>query len=251
MNIKPIIFWIFFIAIVGGGYFFLKQHNFYGFFEEKFDYAGTLEATRVVVPSRLPSKIVEFDVMEGDRLTKGQVIAKLDDSDLKISLKEISSQYARCKKLYENGHYSQSDFEALEAKKDDLELKVRWCTITSPIDGVVLSKYKECGEWVTQGMGVITVADIKKIKAIFYIEHDKVVTLKVGMPIVCTLPEFPDRTFRGVVTVINDEPEFTPKNVQTRTERSRLVYGIRVDFENNDETLKPGMTIETKFLPYK
>ena len=251
MNIKKIACFVLVCVLGCGGYYALQKNDFYGFFAEKFFYAGTLEATRFVVPSRLPSKIMQFDVMEGDRLAKGQTIAQLDDAELKISLKEITSQYERCKKLYENGHYAQSDFESLEAKKDDLELKIKWCTIESPIDGVILSKYKQCGEWGMQGTGIISVADIKHIKAIFYVEHDKIAFLKIGMPVSCSVPEIPGRTFQGRITVINSEPEFTPKNVQTRTERTRLVYGIRVDFENQDESLKPGMTIETQFAEIK
>jgi len=62
------------------------------------------------------------------------------------------------------------------------------------------------------------------------------------------VPEDEARAFEGVVLKINDEAEFTPKNVQTRTERTRLVYGIKIEFDNKDGFLKPGMTIETTLL---
>ncbi|MDR0632538.1 MAG: efflux RND transporter periplasmic adaptor subunit [Holosporales bacterium] len=216
-------------------------------FEKNFAYAGTLEATRIVVPSRLSSQITSFDVKAGDRVTKGQVIATLDDSDLKISFKKVKGQYDRSLTLFKNGHFPKSDLEALEAKKEGIELKQLWCSIKSPISGVVLSKYKEAGEWVTQGTGIASIADIRNIWATFYIEHDKIAALKIGMPVVCTLPEMPGKRFQGKISIINSEPEFTPKNVQTRSERTRLVFGIRVDFDNGEEILKPGMTIETQF----
>ena len=62
------------------------------------------------------------------------------------------------------------------------------------------------------------------------------------------LPELGDRKFEGIIVKINDEAEFTPKNVQTRTERERLVFGVKISFKetNADEILKPGMTIEVQ-----
>jgi HlyD family secretion protein len=61
-----------------------------------------------------------------------------------------------------------------------------------------------------------------------------------------TLPEMDDKKFSGVIEFINPEAEFTPKNVQTRDERTRLVYGVKIRFENKDGILKPGMTLEWK-----
>ncbi len=60
------------------------------------------------------------------------------------------------------------------------------------------------------------------------------------------LPEMPGRFFPGRIAMIRKEAEFTPKNVQTRNERARLVYGVKILFPNPEETLKPGMTIEVK-----
>ena len=67
------------------------------------------------------------------------------------------------------------------------------------------------------------------------------------MKVIGYLPEA-DKTFEGVISTINDEAEFTPKNVQTRKERERLVYGVKTRFVNDENlTLKPGMTLEVSF----
>ena len=60
------------------------------------------------------------------------------------------------------------------------------------------------------------------------------------------LPELGMKRFEGKSTHIRDEAEFTPKNVQTRDERARLVYAVKVSFPNTDRALKPGMTIEVR-----
>lgn len=228
------------VICVAGGFLVYDQIS-----SEDFFYAGTLEATRVVVPARVGSQILKFDVLEGDRIEKGQVLATLDDTDLKIALKNIRSKYERGLFLYQSGRFTKTELETLEAEKDNIELKIRWCQIKSPFTGKVLSKYKEAGEWVSPGAGILSMADLRKIWAFFYVEHGQVASLSLGQEVVGVLPEEPGRVFRGKIIKINDEPEFTPKNVQTREERTRLVYGIKVQFENADEVLKPGMTLET------
>ncbi|MDR1907405.1 MAG: efflux RND transporter periplasmic adaptor subunit [Holosporales bacterium] len=247
MNIKKIFIASIGIGAVAFGAWYTKPWEMLGGFNDELFYAGCLEATRVVIPSRLPSQIIKFDIKAGDRLKKGDLLAELDSAELQISLKKIKSKHERALTLYKAGNFSKSDLEAIQAEKDGVELKLRWCKVASSIDGVILAKYKELGEWVTQGTGLALIADIRNIKAFFYVEHDKVASLKVGADVVCSLPEVPGREFHGKIAVISSEPEFTPKNVQTRSERTRLVYKVQVDFLNEDEVLKPGMTIETLF----
>ena len=71
------------------------------------------------------------------------------------------------------------------------------------------------------------------------------------MKVTGRLAEENDRAFQGEIVKINSEAEFTPKNVQTQSERERLVFGVKISFKesNQDEVLKPGMTIEAE-LPH-
>jgi len=90
------------------------------------------------------------------------------------------------------------------------------------------------------------VADLSEVWVYIYVPHDTLAGLKPGMAVEGYLPEAGDREFPGRISVIYSEAEFTPKNVQTRKERTRLVFAVKVVFPNPDETLKPGMTIEVK-----
>lgn len=229
------------LALLGGGgwlyYTLVRQETFF--------YSGTLEATRVIVPSRIASQIRSFDIQEGERLKKGQVLAELDDADLLIALKNAKSKYDRQVTLLKRGICPPSEVETLEAQKNEIELKIQWCSVRATCDGVVLSKYKEEGEWVSPGTGLLAMADLKKIWAFFYVEQPQIAHLSLGQTVQGIVPELPGKVFRGKIIKVNDEPEFTPKNVQTRKERTRLVYGVKVLFENEDEVLKPGMTIES------
>jgi HlyD family secretion protein len=74
--------------------------------------------------------------------------------------------------------------------------------------------------------------------------------LSNGQKLKAMLPELPGKSFEGKITHINDQAEFTPKNVQTQKERSNLVYAVKVTFANPDGVLKPGMTLEVS-IPKK
>ena len=87
------------------------------------------------------------------------------------------------------------------------------------------------------------------IWAYFYVPYGMLYKLSVGQRVVGILPEADGMQFDGRIIKINENAEFTPKNVQTRDERTRLVYGIKVQFENPDLVLKAGMTIESTLLP--
>ena len=136
--------------------------------------------------------------------------------------------------------------DQISNKKEDSDIRVDWCTIKSPIDGTVLSRYHEPGEWVTPGVKLLTLANIKDIWAYIYVPQPEVAKLLPGEKLTGYLPEMGMRAFQGTILKINDEAEFTPKNVQTRAERERLVFGVKVSFlgSNDEEVLKPGMTIE-------
>ncbi len=132
--------------------------------------------------------------------------------------------------------------------KQDNDLKLDWCQIKSPIDGMVMTKFREVGEIVSPGAPLLSLANPYDIWAYFYVPYDTLHKLRVGQPVIGLLPEAPDKTFPGRIIKISEEAEFTPKNVQTREERTRLVYGVKVKFDNPDLTLKSGMTIESNLL---
>ncbi|MDR3179739.1 MAG: efflux RND transporter periplasmic adaptor subunit [Holosporaceae bacterium] len=214
---------------------------------KKFMYAGTLEVTKIILSSRIASNIIYLGAEEGNVVKKGEVIVKLDDEIYQIASKQLNSDYERSLKLVKNGHIATEQHERIERSKKDNDLYLKWCEIKSPIDGVIMTKYREEGEFVSPGSNIVSIANLNDIWAYFYLEHDLVHRLKIGDTVQCHLPESPGKIFPGTIIKINEEAEFTPKNVQTKKERTRLVYGVKVKFNNDDQTLKPGMTLETSF----
>jgi HlyD family secretion protein len=216
------------------------------FFSQGFLYAGTLEATKVDLSAQLASTIAQVRPEEGDRVSSGEQVVALSCDDTKVAADLARINFDRGTRLFKAGSMSKENWDQVRNRKEESDVQVSWCSIASPIDGTVLSRYHEPGEWVNPGTKLLTLANIKKIWAYIYVPQPEVSKLKPGMKLKGYLPELRNREFDGAILKINDEAEFTPKNVQTRAERTRLVYGVKVSFEesNAEEILKPGMTIE-------
>ncbi|MHB8744218.1 MAG: efflux RND transporter periplasmic adaptor subunit [Sulfuricaulis sp.] len=227
------------IGAAVASFFILKQ---------PFVYAGTLEATKVDLSARLAADIDKVWVQEGDRVKQGETLVTLACDDYKIASRLAHENYERNLKLSRIGSASAETMDQMRDLRDNADIHLGWCSIDSPIDGEVLSRYHEPGEWVTPGTKILTVANIRDIWAYIYVPQPLVAKLFPGMKLKGYLPELGNREFDGAIMKINDEAEFTPKNVQTQSERERLIFGVKVSFRdaNADEVLKPGMTIEVK-----
>jgi HlyD family secretion protein len=215
-------------------------------FPSNFLYAGTLEVTKVDLSARLASNIAAVVPQEGDRITENEEVVRLVCDDTKVAADLAGINFRRSLKLSKNGTISPDQMDQVRNRKEDSDVRLSWCSIQSPLNGTVLSRYHEPGEWVEPGTKLLTVANVKDIWAYIYVPQPDVSKLKPGETLTGYLPESGMRPFQGHILKINDEAEFTPKNVQTRAERERLVFGVKVSFlgSNEEELLKPGMTVE-------
>ncbi|HET9869586.1 MAG TPA: efflux RND transporter periplasmic adaptor subunit [bacterium] len=214
-----------------------------------FAYAGTVEATEVDVPARVASTIASLAVDEGRPVTQGQLLASLDGQDYRLAQRLADGDYTRSLALYQSGSIPAETFQHTQIQKQQADLKVQWCSILSPLTGVVLTKYHEPGEWVNPGTRLFTLADLSQVWCLIFVPQPDLARLSYGMKLSAFLPELPGKAFGGEVTHINDQAEFTPKNVQTEKERTHLVYAVKVTFPNPDGLLKPGMTLEMTLPP--
>jgi HlyD family secretion protein len=229
------------VVIVVLGAFIGKQY-----LEEDFHYAGTIEVTRIDLSSRVATSIGKYFFSEGDKVNKDSLLVELNCEDIKIANQFAQSNFERSSKLLKSGSIPQGKFDEIKNQMDGLNLKLSWCSVKAPIDGTILTQYKDEDEWAFPGEKLLALANLKEAWAYIYIEQSLISKISLGMKIEGIIPELGDKIFNGRIIKINNEAEFTPKNVQTRKERSRLVFGVKILFENDDETLKPGMSIEVK-----
>ncbi|MGN0029225.1 MAG: HlyD family secretion protein [Marinilabiliaceae bacterium] len=136
-------------------------------------------------------------------------------------------------------------FDAQIGQIDDM---MRQAHIVSPIDGVILSKYAEAGEFAVPGRALFKVADVSHMKLRAYVDADLLNEIKIGQSVKVYADQGSNgrKEYAGTVSWISSEAEFTPKTIQTRDERSNLVYAVKISVPN-DGLIKRGMYGDVKF----
>ena len=238
--------------------------------------SGNIEATEVRLAFRAAGKISELLVDEGVSLKKGDVVARLDTDELsrvrneaKAALdsagyqyKLAADDYGRAEKLYEAGSIStqkkdaaktaadsaKANVDAAEAAFELAETRLGFVELTSPLESYVLVKSAEAGEVVQAGSTVFTIADLTDIWLTAYINEKDLGKVKPGQEAVIMTDSFQGKRYKGRISFISQEAEFTPKQIQTNEERVKLVYRIKIQVENPNLELKPGMPADGYIL---
>ena len=227
---------------------------------------GTIEpVTSVDVGTQVSGVISKLYVDYNSVVKAGQVIAELDRTNLmselssaQASLKSAQSNleyqktnYERYKALYDKGLISANDFEQarlsyVQAQQQTQQQKenvkkaqtnLGYATITSPIDGVVLSKEVEEGQTVASSFNTPTLfkiaRDLTDMRVIADVDEADIGDVKEGLRVTFTVDAFPDDTFEGQVTQVRQE---------ATTESNVVTYEVVISAPNDDLKLKPGLT---------
>ena len=183
------------------------------------------------------------------KLVKANAVSQKQLDDINYKLEVLEKQLSATSEQIGSANTSLSGQSAgIVAQIRQIEDQLANCNITSPIQGVVLSKYAQQGEFAAMGRPLFKVGDVGNLKLRAYITASQLTTLKIGqqVKVYADLGEEERKEYVGVVSWISDEAEFTPKTIQTRDERSNLVYAIKVAVKN-DGTIKRGMYGDVKF----
>jgi HlyD family secretion protein len=155
--------------------------------------------------------------------------------------------------LTENG-YRAEDIAAAQAARDAakfaldaLRIQLEELKIKSPLDGVVEAMELQPGDLVSPSAPVLSLLDDQHLWVRAYVPQNQV-GLQVGEKLQVVLDSFPDKDLSGTVVFVARQAEFTPSNVQTPEERSKLVFRIKVAVANPDHKLLPGMSADV-WLP--
>jgi len=227
---------------------------------------GTIEpVTSVTVGTQVSGIVSRLYVDYNSTVKKGQVIAELDKTNLisqlnaaKASLNSMQStldyqqaNYNRYKNLYEKGLVSADEFEQanlsyVQAKNQvasareevqRAQTNLGYATITSPIDGVVLSKSVEEGQTVASSFSTpelfVIAQDLTNMRVIADIDEADIGGVLEGQRVSFTVDAFPDDSFEGHVTQVRQ---------QATTESNVVTYEVVISAPNNDLKLKPGLT---------
>ncbi|MFH1114517.1 MAG: efflux RND transporter periplasmic adaptor subunit [Pseudomonadota bacterium] len=175
------------------------------------------------------------------------------DTSLKVALEEYNNASERLREM-EKGPREQAiraarhKLDRAKGELDKIELDIQHSVLAAPISGVVLVKANEVGEVILPGATVATVAELDEVWLKGYVGEPKLGLLKLGQEAEITIDTFPRRKFPGELTFISSRAEFTPKNVQTKEERIKQVYRVKITIPNEDHALKIGMPAEGNIL---
>jgi len=184
------------------------------------------------------------------RLFRDKVASEDLKDNAETAYKSALKQYERAKQdygIFQEG-YRAEDIAAAEAARQSAQAavnlaarRIRDATIKSPCRGMISEKYVEAGELVSPGSILFSIIDLQDIWIMAYVSEKNLGKVKVGQAGYATIDSFPDKQFPGKVVYISPEAEFTPKNIQTKEERVKLVYGVKVKLNNQEGLLKAGM----------
>jgi HlyD family secretion protein len=134
---------------------------------------------------------------------------------------------------------------AVEAQIAAVRKNIADAEVKSPVGGVVTAKLADAGEVVAPRTPLLVVTDLDHAWANLYVDEPVVPALKLGQAV--DIVTDAGQTLKGTITFISPKAEFTPRNVQTSEERSKLVYRIKVTTDNSGGILKTGMPVEGRF----
>ena len=288
--------------------------------------SGNIEAHESLVGFKVPGRIVELPVEEGQQVAQGALLARLDDADLKqrirideaaVGVREsdlaltlagtrhqevkaaqqtmLDAEADRSQKKLDNESaqklFAKDEVSAQErdlaatalkraeaifkaaqqryneavegSRKEDIniaranlneagaslglsQVNLSYSILRAPSAGVVTVRQAELGEVVAPGSPVVTIADLDHIWLRAYIAETDLGSIYWGQDAVITTDTYPGKQYHGRISFIASTAEFTPKSVQTFKERVTLVYRIKIDIDNSNHELKPGMPADAR-----
>ncbi len=121
------------------------------------------------------------------------------------------------------------------------QIRLGFSELRSPSSGVILVRQAELGEVVGAGTPVVTLADLDRVWLRAYVSETDLGRIRHGQAVTVRTDTYPGKTYAGHISFISSKAEFTPKTIETHKERVTLVYRLKIDLENPNHELKPGM----------
>jgi HlyD family secretion protein len=144
---------------------------------------------------------------------------------------------------------ARANVDAAAAKLAYDEVLLSYTTLVAPFPGVIAVRQAELGQLAGPGVAIFTLDDLDHVWLRAYVNEPDLGRVRLGQEAVVTTDTYPGKRYKGRVSFISPEAEFTPKTVETHAERVTLVYRIRIDIDNPTHELLPGMPADATFTP--
>jgi HlyD family secretion protein len=141
-----------------------------------------------------------------------------------------------------------SDIDKARAQVGMTKTQIDDTVIIAPLDGVIEVKSAEVGEVLAAGTTVVTLGDLDHPWLRAYINETDLGRVKLNQEARLKTDSFPNKSYMGRISFISPEAEFTPKQIQTKEERVKLVYRIKIDVDNKEHELKNNMPVDAELI---
>ncbi|MGE5709706.1 MAG: HlyD family secretion protein [Nitrospira sp.] len=208
------------------------------------------EAKQTVVDAQADLVLKQQELRRRRALLSEQGVSQEDIDTAAAEMKRSRATYERVKQHYdqivegtrkEQIAVSRANLQLAREMLQMSRVKLGYTVLRAPTSGVALVRQAELGEVVVPGTPVVTIADLDHLWLRGYISETDLGRIRWGQPAAVHTDTYPHTTYPGRVSFISSEAEFTPKSVETHKERVTLVYRVKIDLDNPNHELKPGM----------
>ena len=142
---------------------------------------------------------------------------------------------------------AQTQIDAAQTAVSTIQTQIEKMTLRAPMDGIVLTRSVEPGEFVAPGAPLLALARLDDLSITVFVPEDRYGAIRLGQEAQVEVDSFPGETFLATVMRIASEAEFTPRNVQTEEGRRTTVFAVELAVKNPEGKLKPGMPADVTF----
>jgi len=219
--------------------------------------SGTVETQQTIISPLTSGRITSVLVNEGQQVKKGAVLFRIDSRILQDQLAQAEAAERAARVNYHevrnDSDSTSADIASAKAQFDQARLAVEsarvlvsYATVTSPTDALASSVAVHAGEIASPGQTLAILSDPKKLQVSVFVPETEIGNVHTGDE--ATLrTDSSSKTFDGTVTFIASQAEFTPANIETKDQRVKLVYEVRLSVSDPSGTLKPGMPVDVRF----
>lgn len=213
--------------------------------------SGTIETDQIALTPQTSGRILTAPGEEGVPVKKGDVLYTLDGSVLKLQVDQanagVDAAKANLANVKDKSGHTHADVTSARAQLDQAKIaldlaktQLGYAKVLSPIDGVVSSIAAKAGENAVPGSTLAIISDPSKLTVTIFVAETDIGKVKVGQTGTLTT-DSSTKSYNVEVVFIATQAEFTPASIETKDQRTKLVYQVKLRITDADPSLKPGM----------
>jgi HlyD family secretion protein len=213
--------------------------------------SGTIETDQIAVTPQTSGRIISAPSEEGVAVKKGDVLYQLDPAIANLTVKQaqagVDAANANLRNVRDKSGHTNADIAAAKAQITQAQVALKmaqvqagYTTVVSPIDGTIASIAARSGENAVPGNTLAIISNPASLTVTIFVADTDIGKVKVGQTGTLTTDSV-TKTYNGEVVFIATSAEFTPASIETKDQRTKLVYQVKLRITDADSALKPGM----------